>query len=549
MDAVALQRIRAKAKQIDNDPLSFYTLGVPRLREALSLYTADEPVSELLLRACNKGGKSLVQAAFGIACARKMPSFDGVRLPQWIGKVEVAQLVLDYKQMLLSIQPAYERMLGGWPHKIIRRGQNFEAIFVKPHVGGGDDPNGWPAIHFLSQKNLTTGVGLRGDVILFDEPPVPSILDELRKAGHAGRRSIRMIGMTPIIRRQWAPIKEQYGDPPRMSLTRPNRYWAECRWSLGEIPDWILSEEEKEELRFNYSKVPSLIGAREHGDYCNTDGSCPFHVPTLEKLLAEATDPILQPCRVQRENPDGTLGESFILDLEVWAKPQIGKTYWIVIDPASGTDDGHGHHDPLGLLVLERGTGNLVARWNGYASPFSVGVLGAIVARQYNNAVVDVESADRWGVGVFDGLHASKYGNRAKELRQLREGEWVEDLGFKNTAQTRPQIIAAVQAWVDARRSGVKYGNCPSRKVIECLLDCILDEAGKIVGAPGIHDEDLILWGEGLRRTVKLGGRMIPEIQPKEHSWEEQMIAKINQKAKPPQEVPTIGKAKRPPSV
>ena len=40
----------------ETDPLGSYRWHVPRLREAFGLVSGVDPVSELVLRACNKGG-------------------------------------------------------------------------------------------------------------------------------------------------------------------------------------------------------------------------------------------------------------------------------------------------------------------------------------------------------------------------------------------------------------------------------------------------------------------------------------------------------------
>ena len=99
------------------DPLRFWHFAVPRLKEAIGLFSGDDPIEELHMRACNKGTKSETLAAFGVAMAQKRPTLDGVPIPQWRGRVEGAQLVLDYPAQILSVQPAYLRVLGDWPHR------------------------------------------------------------------------------------------------------------------------------------------------------------------------------------------------------------------------------------------------------------------------------------------------------------------------------------------------------------------------------------------------------------------------------------------------
>ena len=114
--AEAYVRASAALDDVQADPLAVWHFTVPRVREAVQLFIADDPIDELHLRACNKGTKTETAAAYVLACLQKRPELDGVPLPQWRGRVEAAQLVLDYKQQLLSVQPAYLRLLGKWPH-------------------------------------------------------------------------------------------------------------------------------------------------------------------------------------------------------------------------------------------------------------------------------------------------------------------------------------------------------------------------------------------------------------------------------------------------
>ncbi len=141
--------------------------------------------------------------------------------------------------------------------------------------------------------------------------------------------------------------------------------------------------------------------------------------------------------------------------------------------------------------------------------------------------MADIEVNDRWGVNVVEGFYAAHYTNFAKEKRELRLGEWIDEIGFHNTQKTRPLIIGAVQSWLSAYHAGVPYGRCRSRKYIETLMDCILDEDGKIVAAPGLHDERLITLGQNLRRAVTRSGRDIPSVYTPPQTETERLAAMI----------------------
>jgi hypothetical protein len=440
---------------------------------------------------------------------------DGVSIPQWRGKVEAIQCVLDNPTQLLSVQPAYERMVGSWPHRFRRNGDYVSSLHVMPEGGKPDDESDWSVVYFRTLDNPNTGIGARADLCLFDEPPPMKPLREMRKAGHAGRRGIIVIAETPEVRKQWAPLREDYGDTPRRTTRRVDEARAECRWSMDEVADWVLSPEEKRRLWSRY-RGDVLFGedggARWHGDYMNTEGKCPFDVDTLLQMIADCHNPEIVEWRVSREpkDQDGakTVGK---VSVEVFAAPQSGRRYYIAIDPASGVDDGS--HNPAALHVVEMGTADLVARWNGYLPPYSVGVLATGLARQYGNSPIDIEMKDHWGVNVVRGITASNYNNLCYEQRELRPGEFGREAGFDMNEQRRALIIGAIQEWIEAWRTGIKYGKCPSKRVLESIIDTELDNRGKIVAIQGIdHGEDFVLRGQCLSRCVSRSGRQQPQL-------------------------------------
>ena len=243
-------------------------------------------------------------------------------------------------------------------------------------------------------------------------------------------------------------------------------------------------------------------------------------------LLEACTEPLEVLDWTITDQGEGLNGarSSKVVQVEVWKKPERGKHYYIAIDPSSGVDDNM--HDPYELEIAELGSGELCARAGGYLSGRSVGILGAGLARQYNEALIDPEVNDRWGVNVVEGVYAAKYANFSREKRELRPGEWSNEIGFHNTQQTRPLIIGSIQAWVDSWTAGAPYAKCLSRFVIETLMDCILDENGKIVGAPGVHDEALIVRGQTLRKAVSRSAAIVPKLL-KPAKTDDQRIAAI----------------------
>jgi hypothetical protein len=100
---------------------------------------------------------------------------------------------------------------------------------------------------------------------------------------------------------------------------------------------------------------------------------------------------------------------------------------------------------------------------------------------------------------VLRGLADSGYGNVAHTQRPMYAGRVEVRPGFETTVKTRPAMIEAGQEWVEAHRIGAPYARCRFRRVIEAFRQTILDLNGKVVAAPGYHDEFVILKGQALR--------------------------------------------------
>ena len=92
-----------------------------------------------------------------------------------------------------------------------------------------------------------------------------------------------------------------------------------------------------------------------------------------------------------------------------------------------------------------------------------------------------------------------------------------------------------------------RYAHCPSHEVIECLIDCELDERGKVVAGPGVaHGEDMILWGQKLRRAVSRSNREIPEIIQPARTLEDKLVDRITGRTKAPEAPPIRAPRRRP---
>jgi hypothetical protein len=212
----------------------------------------------------------------------------------------------------------------------------------------------------------------------------------------------------------------------------------------------------------------------------------------------------LMPWSITRET-DTQQGRVKVVEevtVEVWRKPD-GRRWYENLDPSLGIDSVG--YDPCGLHGSEWASGDLGYRYNGYVGAYGLGWLAAGLGRQYGNALADPETTGGYGGPCLTALSDAGYGTVTQQQIETMPGKWEPRLGFQTTAETRPAMISAIQEWIKAYRAGHKYARCPSRDVLQSLKDLILDAKGKPVAAPGLHDEDVILWGQKLRK-LKPGG-------------------------------------------
>jgi hypothetical protein len=290
-----------------------------------------------------------------------------------------------------------------------------------------------------------------------------------------------------------------------------------CRWSLNEVADWILSPRAKREMWEDYSGDPLFGedgGARWHGDFTNVEGSCPFDVPTIYRMIDEwCRPPEMRRITISIEDPDGKPKQVETIAVEVWIPPDRTRSFYQAIDPASGVEG----NNPLGLQLGCEATGDLAVRWNGYVAPHSAGALAAALSRHYQherrlpegrvvleNAATDIEMMDHWGVNVLRGYEQNGGTNVCYEKRELRPDVWSKEVGYRVNAESRAIWIGCIQEWIAAFKAGTPYAVCRSRAVFDCLLDMELDDRDQAVAGPGVaHGEDFVLLGQRLRRLER----------------------------------------------
>jgi hypothetical protein len=490
------ERLRHYATLKDRDPLAYWHHSSEETRAA-SVFAGQR--LEVAFRKPNKSGGTLWGAAYTLSCLQGRPTLDGVTLPTFDRKrLSASVFSLDYRQQTQSVQPAYLACLGDWPYRVTERsGETIRTMRVKP-LGGGDNPDKWPPLYFVSQKNPESGIGFRTDLVHFDEPPVHRILQEMRKASYPGNWWTLIITYTPLVRSQWYPLEKDFegceGAPHNDRVLVWLNDLRKCKH---------LSPRDIRELENKYRGDP-LATARLTGLPVDASGCSPWGglYSVLNDMEAEwGREPDQRiPWQIKRERAgDGGMQKVLeTVELEVWHPPIAGCRCYVPIDPSLGIEaDGY---DPGALHVCPWDTGDLWARYNGYIGAYGLGSLGAGVGRQYGTAVVDPETTGGYGGPCLTALSEEGYGNVPQQQIEVMPGKWEARLGFQTTNQSRPAMFSKIQEWLSSYRAGIKYARCPSVDVLRSLKDIILDKNGKPIKAPGLHIEDVILWGQKLRK-------------------------------------------------
>ena len=460
--------------------------------------------AEVYCRWPNWSGKTTMAAAAVVAMLQGRKALDGVPLPRF-KKAAAAVLSLDYNQQKFSVQPAYLAALGDWPHKLTYKGDGILSTLRVMPIGGAEESR-WPMATFLSQENPNTGTGARMPIVHADEPPNERIWQELRKSKvHGERYPVRIITATPLIRRQWWWLKRDYeGCQGVIHGRRIEVHMADVRNSR------LVDAARYQELLDEYRGDP-LILARLTAAYIDVSGASPWGdlFDVLDEMLEHAKEPEPRTVEVTREL-DGEGGRCKVVEkveVEVWVNPKAGEAYYLDIDPSLGINDER--HDPGGLHVSNRRTGDLCLRYSGYIGAYGLGVLAAGLARQYNGALVDPETTGGYGGPCLTALDEMQYRNIAQgKAITTPDGKIIPRLGFATSIETRPTMFSSIQEWLKAWKAGLRYAKCPSRAILQCLKDLVLDESGKPLAAPGLHDEDAILWGQKLRTCKPSAGRL-----------------------------------------
>ena len=324
---------------------------------------------------------------------------------------------------------------------------------------------------------------------------------------------------TPIDSREWEPIKKQYPEPLLTIVKGRARIQAsvyenkflhlrDCPGYHGagncgcSCPDILKAEEKNEGSLWRK--------ARLLGEHVNAEGSNPFDHGTLQRWLDSCREPdqrITLTVNAERDKPSGRVTIPVSCTFDVWGEIDPHDVYIVLVDPARGISDGK--HDPDGLHVWSRRRRAQVGRVNDYLGGWGLGLAAVEAGKAFNNAKIYVLRGGGYGESVFSAIRTANYPYIGHLPASSKTRHTFTQLGVAETHDARAEAMTAIQ---DAMVQGSATIN--SADTVKCLMRCIVDEAGKIVGKPGDHDEDLVLTGYALRICSSPAGAPGPERDP-----------------------------------
>lgn len=458
-----------------DDPLAHFRFPSERHRDFARALSRFDEVS---LRAGNQAAKSTTAAYVFVAIARGKPELDGVVLPM-LGTPNVGAVLVKGRAMATeSILRCYLNAIGSVPHKVDKVAGNVEAIWVKPDRARSDDYRQWSCIRLFVEGGQSVA-GMRLDWAHADEPPDWAMWQELRMRGKANRPFLRAITFTPIDKREWAPVREDF-----KGCGWPKGRDRKVEMTLSVYDNSFLSPEHLRSVEAA-AKGP-LRDAKLLGEWVDVTGACPFDRAGLRRWRERCVAGTAE--RFVVSTPDGDR----IVEWEWWDAPDPDGAYMVVADPSAGIEDEAREHDPAGIVVVRRDplpVPKVVARFNGYIPAYQLGRLSRFLAERYNNALLVWERNGGYGEAFY--LGTGEYGEVYIESHQdSLHLPLAQRMGWLTTQSSRGAIIGALQKAI------VEDGLVLlSAQAVDSLEAVVIDKRGRSEAGPSSHDEDMMVLG------------------------------------------------------
>jgi hypothetical protein len=221
----------------------------------------------------------------------------------------------------------------------------------------------------------------------------------------------------------------------------------------------------RREMRANFGSRMAEEYAEDAESCFMTSGECVFDVEVIDRRMRE-------PRTIVSQQENARLLKFFPpITGENGATP---KEYIIGVDPAGGGTDG----DYSCAQVIERASGMQCAELQGHYMPAELAARVAILAREYNNALVAVERNNH-GHAVLASLTLTE-----GELNVYRQGNQA---GWLTTLASRPRMLENFAATLT---------NAPflfsSTRLLEECRTFVRHPDGSASAAAGTHD-DLVM--------------------------------------------------------
>lgn len=504
----------------DRDPLS--TRVPTKVQSEFFRWISDPKDIEVFWRSGNQGAKTAGGATAALVLARGDKALcDHFGLP-WIQAPNVGWvLTQSYKQQVDASQKAVMDLIGKWPHDVsyvAGKGKGYIEnvyIWVKGcKHGDGDHCDNCSRITFHCEES-SSALGGRIDWAWADEPPKEEVWREIRGRRSANKRFPKFITATPLEWDRWYWLSQDFTNcvvfATKSSIQAEEDKRGEPRGLRAEIRSTIydndfLSSAHIERQLADWANDP-LLDARVRGDYVDSAGECPFNLAILDRLAVQCRPGRIETVRVQSQiiRNEGRVIVPINVDVEIFYDAEPDERYFLVCDLSSGIK-ARGR-DPAEMCIVSRRKPRLVARygfidgykdpWQGYLAPYGMGSLAAIMARRYNNAIVDPEMNGGWGDPFLTALNAAGYTNINREIDPDKPGYMSQRLGFRTTAANRGSLVGAIQQALDD--GGIEI---PSAFYIHCLKNVVMVRNDKGYerheAAKGKKDEAFICLGEAL---------------------------------------------------
>jgi len=230
----------------------------------------------------------------------------------------------------------------------------------------------------------------------------------------------------------------------------------------------------RREIRANFGRRAKEEYAEDAESCFLASGDCVFDVEAIEQRLKE-------PSPIIAQEDSGRL--------LCYLPAKAGKEYIIGVDPAGGGSDG----DYSVAQVIERSSGMQCAELRGHMTRQALAARTAILAREYNQALVAVERNNH-GHEVL--AHLAMTHADVPVYHQKGEADWL------TSAASRPRMLQNLAAVLAA----APFLFASTRLLEECKT-FVRRPDGSTAAANGAHDDTVMAMGIALAVRAEVAGR------------------------------------------